>query len=296
LGDSSYTPPFENPFGGGGTTGSSDQTTIVTTPQNQNGSTQNTNQLILAPVFDDEGLPLIEKTPCEHLNYIIADDKIQAKFKELRTGSSGLVEKGFFFNQTVKNYPTGASLSYINLAPIPQSTVITSSLYLDGPTGLPTGKVISLNHNHTNPDVKGSVQMLSPGDILDLLIIARKHNTNGLTKDYSLYAIYVTTLAGNYAIKFNGSQDIAALTLNFEKFYEAYDLSLRSLKSESLLKNENHLILLFLDAAKKTNFNGINIFKANEDTVANNSKILGWNKLTLNENNSSNPINETPCN
>ncbi|MFT7352566.1 MAG: hypothetical protein ACI9XR_002353, partial [Flavobacterium sp.] len=198
LGDSSYTPPFENPFSGSGTTAGSDQTTIVTTPQNQNGSTQNTNQLILAPVLDDvEDEPTVTKTPCEHLNDLMTVTSVQTEIQTLKPLSNGLDEHGFFVKNGIHNV-NGTSVSGSYTETIPSNPKDPHHLSLDGPNGLKTGKVITAVHCHTSPSLNGGTRMFSPGDVSMLHSIAGYHVNLKSQKDFAAYSVLLVTSFGTF--------------------------------------------------------------------------------------------------
>lgn len=150
------------------------------------------------------------------------------------------------------------------------------------------GDYVGAAHNHLNPDLTGGIAMFSPGDIGWLFTCARKHNTNGQPKDYSLYFLLMVVEGRNYAIKIT---DAVKFQQNFNSMFPKIQKDL----TEAYLKSTQYADAFTLQKdllnVLKTHDIGVGLF---EETDTNGTKE--WSELTLNPlYPTANPIKK-PCN
>jgi hypothetical protein len=234
---------------------------------------------------------VITKTPCEHLNDLIAIPGVQGEIQILKPLSNGVDEHGFFIKNGIHSM-NGTNISGPYIETIPSNPNDPHHLSLDGPNGLKTGKVITAVHCHTSPSLNGGTRMFSPGDVAQLQAIADFHVNSKSQKDFSAYSVLLVTYSGTYAIKFENQQAFQ----NFHGFYQDFAKLLdKRLRKTNEFTSENKLLNIFLKTMKDKNLMGISLFKAHEITQNNNTSISSWNKLVLDESNNSNPPIAIPC-
>jgi hypothetical protein len=266
--------------GGGGPGGDS-----APPPPPPNNNTANQNQIITLPLVDLEEEEVITKTPCEHLNSLLSNTALQTGLQNLKTLNNGQEEHGFF----IKN---GLNAGSLITDAIPNDPSDPHHLKLDGANGLSTGKVIAVAHCHTNIHLTGGVQMFSSQDVLALYKISRLHVNNKTVKDYSYYTVFITTMHGNFAVKFKGFEGFTNFNQNFDKFRKKLDRKFK-ISTENITKIR--LLNIFLNSMKESGFNSIGLYEGTEITQAGSTTINGWNELVLDETTKNNPPIEIPC-
>ncbi len=148
---------------------------------------------ITSPVEQlDPEASLAPPTPCDHLKNLIKSDAVKNSFSTLDTRKEQSGEWGFGFKV---HSPTSNSIMAPNVIEASHSD----------PNKLDMEKAIGGNYvgaSHTHPHIRnGFYPMFSLEDIEYLLNVSRRHDKDGLPKDYSIYVLTLTTYDGVFAIK-----------------------------------------------------------------------------------------------
>src|SRR5690606_28300483 len=124
------------------------------------------------------------------------------------------------------------------------------------------GDYVGVFHTHPDPSQTTYVPMFSPEDVEYLFWVANKHNTNGQSKNYSVYVITLTVPSGTYALKI---ESIEKFNLFINSKYEEFKIKLRKAYDKSGNQASSSVLINNLLNKLKEYDTGITLYKANED-------------------------------
>lgn len=268
LGDGSYNTPFENPFAnGGGSTEGSNQTTTVTTPENQNGTTQNSNQLILSPVLEDEIETTPKNKPCEKLNAManktIANitpiKTVLTNFLDLKTNVLNNRERMYVMSPTPNN--DGSINHSLYKENYEQSELNQDNVNAD------FGDVIIDIMVHTHWSTTRQLSVFSLEDIYQIYLKIVSGQINTENKDY-FTAMVITAHGTQYALKFSNINSFVTWSENYFQGWDFPNEALRvqyQIQKETSFYNDNKIVPGNTDLIKTRNELGLASFFQSEN-------------------------------